>query len=239
MACNVYEDVHALRGLLETSSQFFDELFIVHAGPGGAYSKDGTIELCESFGAKIVFDDINNGYGIIRSRCIHDHGCEWGMILDADERFFPLLPVLNCEGNETWDLGNPARRPNLSIHPTGEVLNQGQKLRQLISDPNLQAITSIRRHWLDFSLKNPSQNWFHIPDYQRRIARNKPEIQYNPGVKMHEQFQGASNIAEPNSHHGIFHDHYHCFFRKAFPGSKEFNEQNYSRLGRGEPMQIK
>ena len=73
MSCNVYNDVIALRGLLEMSSEYFDELFVVHSGPNGAYSTDGTIELCEQFKVKLVFDDIDKGFGVIRSRLIHEH----------------------------------------------------------------------------------------------------------------------------------------------------------------------
>ena len=37
---NVYNDVVAMRGLLETASQYFDEIFVVHSSPGGVYSND-------------------------------------------------------------------------------------------------------------------------------------------------------------------------------------------------------
>lgn len=240
MSCNVYNDAIAMRGLLETASQYFDELFVVHSGVNGAYSTDGTIELCEQFKVKLVFDDISNGFGVIRTRLIREHGCEWGMILDADERFNPIMPQLTCEGNATWDIGNPLVRPNLTIKRGDNINIQGYALKEIIQNDTLMAVRTIRRHWLDFTHKNPTQNWSLIPDYQLRIVRNVPEINYISDIKMHERLIDGRTGADPVYNVGdepmFFHDHYHPFFRIAFPGTKEFNEQNYRRLEQGEDM---
>lgn len=238
MSSNVYNDAIALRGLLETASQYFDELFVVHSGPNGAYSTDGTIELCEQFKVKLVFDDIDNGFGVIRSRLIHEHGCEWAMILDADERFHPTMPQLICEGDATWDIGNPLVRPNLTVTHGPDINVQGYALKEIIKNDQIMAIKTIRRHWMDFTLKNPTQNWSLIQDYQLRTVRNVPEINYISNVKMHERILDATTGMEPvhnaNDELVIFHDHYHPFFRNNYPGTKQFNEQNYQRLERGE-----
>lgn len=242
MSCNVYNDVIALRGLLETSSQYFDELFVVHSGPNGAYSTDGTIELCEQFKVKLVYDDIDKGFGVIRSRLIHEHGCEWAMILDADERFNPIMPQLNCEGDDSWDLGNPLVRPSLTVTNGPNVNIQGYTLKEIIQSNDLMAVRTIRRHWMDFTHKNPTQNWNLIPDYQLRIVRNVPEIKYVSDIKMHERLMDSRTGQDPlhitNDELLIFHDHYHPFFRNNYPGTKQFNEQNYNRLERGEKMII-
>ena len=37
LCCNVYQDAAPLRGLLETGSRYFDDIYIIHSGPGGAY----------------------------------------------------------------------------------------------------------------------------------------------------------------------------------------------------------
>lgn len=240
MCCNVYNDVAALRGLLETSAPFFDNLFVVHSGPGGARSTDGTIELCEQFGATIVFDDMQRGFGAIRSRLIHDCGCTWAFILDADERFHPTLPVMHCEGTESF----PAvAAPVLSTFDKDEVCAQGTMLRELIAHPETMAVMSIRRHWFDFSRRRPTQNWLRIPDHQLRIVRNVPEIEYETGKVMHERLldtrmnpPGDPRHAKASEVWGPFHDHYHCFFRNARPGSKEFNERNYLLMEKGEAM---
>jgi len=229
MCCNVYNDAPALRGLLETSARFFDELFVIHSGPGDARSTDGTIELCEEFGVRLVFDDIQKGFGVIRSRLIHDHGCEWGMILDADERFFPMLPEMDCGGDP------------LRAIPRGLPCHQGETLRRVISDPRAMAIRTTRRHWHDFSMTRPTQNWFEDRDHQLRIVRNVPEIGYEPDRKMHERLIDSRTGRDPafyeqDDYLGPFHDHFHMHFRKSQPGKKEANEQNYSRLERGETM---
>lgn len=235
---NVYNDVIALRGLLETASGYFDELFVVHSGPNGAYSTDGTIELCEQFKVKLVFDDIDKGFGVIRSRLIHEHGCEWGMILDADERFNPIMPQLTCEGDATWDIGNPLVRPNLTVTNGPNINIQGYGLKDVIQNNDLMAVRTIRRHWMDFTHKNPTQNWNLIPDYQLRIARNIPEVKYVSDIKMHERLIDTRTGEDPlhiiDNSLLIFHDHYHPFFRNNYPGTKQFNEQNYQRLERGE-----
>ena len=243
MSCNVYNDAIALRGMLETSAQYFDELFVVHSGPNGAYSTDGTIEICEQFKVKLVFDNLDNGFGVIRSRLIHEHGCEWAMILDADERFHPTMPYLTCEGNATWDIANPLERPDLTVIKNGSILIQGYALKDIIQNDSLMAVRTTRRHWLDFTHKNPTQNWNIINDYQLRIVRNVSEINYISDVKMHERIIDSRTGTEPAFHSSdeavFFHDHYHPFFRNNFPGTKQFNEQNYQRLERGEKTIIK
>lgn len=238
MSCNVYNDAVAMRGLLETASQYFDELFVVHSGPNGTYSTDGTIELCEQFKVKLVFDDIDNGFGVIRSRLIHEHGCEWSMILDADERFNPAMPQFICEGDATWDIGNPLVRPNLTVTNSPEISIQGYALKEIIKNDMIMSVRTIRRHWMDFTNKNPTQNWNLIPDYQLRTVRNVPEVKYVSDIKMHERLIDTRTGQDPlhiiSDELLIFHDHYHPFFRNSFPGTKQFNEQNYQRLERGE-----
>jgi len=236
MCCNVYNDAAALRGLLETAAPFFDNLFVVHSGPGGARSTDGTIELCEHFGATIVFDDMQRGFGAIRSRLIHDCGCAWAFIMDADERFHPTL--MHCEGVESYP-AMPA--PNLSTFDKEEICTQGALLRELIARPELMSILSTRRHWFDFTRRRPTQNWLLNPDPQLRIVRNLPEIRYVTEKMMHERLIDERTGENPKHqiadlYAGPFHDHYHCFFRNARPGSKEFNERNYLLMERGEAM---
>lgn len=240
LAMNVYNDAAALRGALETGSRFFDQIFIVHSGPGGAYSTDGTIELCEQFGARIVFDDINKGYGVIRTRCIHESGCTFTAVLDADERFFPELPVLHCEGMDYWLPGR--EKPNLSVHIREGVVRQGDLVRALMGMKHIMAIRQTRRHWYDFTMRTPCRNWIQDdPDHQLRIIRNVPEIHYKSDVKMHEKIWDDRTNNEPvyscqDVYLGPFIDHFHTFFRLAKPGHKEFNERNYARLQKGKKM---
>lgn len=238
LCCNFYNDAAALRGLLESGSRYFDNLFFINSGPGGAFSTDGSIELIESFGGTVVYDDIQKGYGAIRTRLIHDCGCEWAFILDADERFYPQLPVLHCEGTESYPQ-TPA--PKLVVTERNEVCNQGEFLKRLISDPGHMSVRTTRRHWFDYSMRKPSQNWLDNRDHQLRIVRNHPEIGYQKDRVMHERLLDNRTGKDPvyaaqDDYKGPFHDHFHLFYRRAQPGKKEFNEQNYSRLERGEKM---
>lgn len=232
LATNVYNDAIALRGLLETASQFFDNLFIIHSGPGGKYSEDGTIELCESFGIKPVFDDMNRGFGAIRTRLIHDCGCDWAMIMDADERFYPTMNVITCEGSDRYP--NPPD-PKLKVTKHKDIINQGAHIKNQINNPELMAIRASRRHWFDFSMTRPSENWQTIFDHQLRIVRNHQRIHYT--LSMHEALIDGRTGTTPkflmqDPVGGPFFDHFHLFFRKARPGHKEQNEEYYKSYDR-------
>lgn len=238
LCCNVYQDVHALRGLLETGARYFDNLFIIHSGPGGAFSTDGTIELCEKMGCTLVFDDIQRGFGTIRTRLIHGCGCAWAFILDADERFYPQLPVMVCEGFEHYPQN---LNPKLTVTHKPDVIDQGAHVRNLISNPQIMALRTTRRHWFDFTMKKAAQNWLNNRDHQLRIVRNLPEIGYERDRVMHERLLDTRTGKDPvyaaqDDMGGPFHDHFHLAYRNAYPGSKEWNEENYSRLSRGETM---
>lgn len=237
-AINVFNDAAALRGLLEQCVYYFDNIYVIHSSPGMKPSTDGTIELLEEFGIKPVMADMNDGYGKIRTRLIHECGEEWAFILDADERFFPALPIMRCMGDERYP---EVANPHLKVVHDRSLIYQGQHVKHLITLPHLDAIKTIRRHWFDFSMKRPAENWTTRLDWQLRIVRNRPEIGYRSEVKMHEQIIDSRINDVPvhysaDIHGGPFHDHFHLHYRRAFPGRKEANEQNYHRLASGEPM---
>lgn len=241
LACNVYQDAHALRGLLETGASYFDNIFIIHAGPGGAYSTDGTIELCEKFGATLVFDDIQKGYGVIRTRLIHECGCGWAFILDADERFFPQMKAMEPHGDVDWKGPGDPTVPDTTVTVKKDVIDQGDHVRHMIAKPHIMAIRTTRRHWMDFTMRRPTMNWWRNHDHQLRIVRNLPEIGYVKDRLMHERMVDTRtgkdpNFAEEDPIGGPFHDHFHMAFRNAYPGTKERNERNYHRLTHGEKM---
>lgn len=244
LGCNVYNDAHAVRGLLESSARYFDNLFFIHSGPGGAYSTDGTIEIIQKFGATIVFDDIQKGFGHIRSRLIHECGCEWCFIMDADERFYPQINAMECSGDTEWKGPSDPNEPQFTVTVKRDVIDQGAHVKNLIQNPETMALRSTRRHWMDFSMRRPTQNWLKNRDHQLRIVRNHPDIAYVTNVVMHERLIDARTGKDPrfvmqDDMGGPFHDHFHMAFRRAYPGSKEWNEQNYARLSRGEPMETK
>lgn len=239
-ACfNVFNDAPALRGALECASGYFDNIFVIVSPPGGEKNKDAeTCDLLREFGIEPKFGDIQEGFGVIRSRLIHECGCEWAFLLDSDERFFPSQPILRCEGSERYP---DIQHPILKVTRQQDLIYQGQHVRELIKDSRYDAIKTIRRHWQDFSMRRPAENWETIKDYQLRIVRNTDRISYRTDVRMHERIWDCRTNGEPKHYTadpvgGPFHDHFHVFFRRARPGHKEENERRYDRLAKGESM---
>lgn len=116
LVANVYNEVNALPGWLETHLPFFDDVRVLHAGPQGAYSDDGTIELLQKWRVPTEFCAIDQGFGVVRTMAVRMSPCDWVVVLDADERFYPRLNVMTCEGESTpaatvdsllYDYGNP------------------------------------------------------------------------------------------------------------------------------------
>jgi len=116
IVCNLYNECNSLPGWLEAATAFADDVRVLHAGPGGAKSDDGTIEILEKWKIPIEYGSIDEGFGVVRTRAIRMSPCEWVMVLDADERFHQFLPVLTCSGESTpsaevdrllYDYGNP------------------------------------------------------------------------------------------------------------------------------------
>ena len=232
-AVNVYQDNYALPGLLENASRFFDDIFIIHAGPAGKKSTDGTIETIEKWGIKHVFDDMAHGFGVIRTRLIHGSSTEWVMILDADERFNPVCPVISCEGSEQYP---DVPMPNLTTTIHEPIFDQGSLLKEKINAGGFDAIRTLRRHWFDFSWKRPCQNFQTGLDWQLRIVRNLPHIGFAPGRKMHELLTNLSTgggvhvFGNDDTTKTFFHDHYHCWFKPMESGNNAEDMQTYRLL---------
>ena len=98
LVANVYQEANALPGWLETHLPFFDDVRVLHTGPQGAYSTDGTIELLEKWNIPVHFGAIDEGFGIIRTKAVRSSPCDWVMVLDADERFYPVHCKMICSG---------------------------------------------------------------------------------------------------------------------------------------------
>lgn len=230
MACNVYNECNAIHGLLESASQFFDELYFLHCGPGGAYSNDGTIETIRKWGARIEFDSIDSGFGAIRTKLVHQSRTDWVMILDADERFYPMVPLLDVEGVEKYpDVKVPNTR---ALNPRWH--NQGEQLRRLMDGP-WDVIRTSRRHWFDHTWTRPCQNWHDIADWQARVIKNNGTIGFDQNVKMHEQIRhlrgGHVNMWQGNAKDdGPYHDHFHCFYKPMEPEQRKHDIAIYDAL---------
>lgn len=236
LGINFHNDSQAMRGLLEQAVSYFDNIYALDASPSGKFSTDGSVELLNSFGVKPVLDDINKGFGYIRTKLIHDCGCDWVMIMDCDERFYPTINVMTCEGTDRY----PAQpEPNLIVTKHPDIINQGAHLKNQIQNPELMAIRATRRHWFDFTMTKPAENWMRVLDHQLRIVRNHAQIHYT--LNVHERLVddrtgNTPRFLEQDPLGGIFYDHFHLQFRKSQPGHKEHNEAQYQRLERGEKM---
>lgn len=239
LGINFHNDAAAMRGLLELGSSYFDNIYALDGSPDGRFSDDGSCELLESFGVKPILEDMNQGFGAIRTKLIHDCGCEWVMIMDCDERFHPTIQVMTCEGTDRYP--NPLD-PKLTVTKTPDLINQGAHVKNQIKNPELMAMRFTRRHWFDFTMTKPAENWNLIWDHQLRCVRNHPKIHYT--LHMHEAIIDdrtgkTPKFLEQDPIGGPHLEHMHLFFRRTQPGHKEENEQRYARLSRGERMVVK
>jgi glycosyltransferase involved in cell wall biosynthesis len=238
LVANIYQEVNALPGWLETHLPYFDDVRVMHAGPGGMYSTDGTLELLQKWRIPVSFCSIDKGFGAVRTETLRLSPCDWVMLLDADERFFPLHREINCTGVGTphaevdrilqsYDLRDPkkvvdwdciARLGDGLVVKHGDCYNQGQLLRRMLgSDPEIDAISTFRRHWHDIGMRRPTQHWYFEPDWQLRIVRNDSAIGFNPNTRMHEHIVGVKNTVRADLPRGPFFDHFHFTFKRMEP----------------------
>ncbi len=259
LVANVYNEVNALPGWLETHLPYFDDVRVTNAGPQGKHSDDGTIELLKRWNVPIDFDTIDDGFGAVRTRAIRRSPCDYVMLLDADERFYPLHRVMVCTGQSTppsevdailqtydfrdlkamhsnWEnIGRLGADLRVDFREDNrEVYNQGAQLRDVLENYQPDAVLSVRRHWHDFSFRRPTQNWHEVPDWQLRIVRNDPSIYFDPSVRMHERLEGAANVFRADPTRGPFMDHFHFTFKRMEPEQRAMDVRIYDAVHRGE-----
>lgn len=116
IVANVYNEANALPGWLESATSFADWVGVMHAGPGGVKSDDGTLEILEKWRIPVEFCVIDDGFGVVRTKTLRMCPCDWIMLLDADERFHRLINIMTCSGESTppevvdallYDYSNP------------------------------------------------------------------------------------------------------------------------------------
>jgi glycosyltransferase involved in cell wall biosynthesis len=255
LVANIFNEANALPGWLETHLPFFDDVRVMHAGPQGEYSTDGTMEILEKWKVPVAFCSIDGGFGVVRSRTLRMSPCDWVMLLDADERFFHTHRVMTCMGEstppseadailQTYDFRDlKTMIPNwenvsrlgadLRVH-LGTAYNQGILLRDKVETGGYDAIVTIRRHWHDFSFKRPTQNWHTDPDWQMRLVRNHPSIFFDPSTRMHERLVGAERVIRASHEHGPFFDHFHFTFKRMEQDQRSHDVKIYDTIHRGE-----
>lgn len=254
LVANVYNEANALPGWIETHISFFDDIRVLHAGPQGEYSNDGTLEILKKWNIPVEFCAIDDGFGVVRSKALSMSPCDYVMLLDADERFYPIHRSLQCSGQSTphcevdailqtydfrdlktmipnWE--NIKRLgANLNVD-IGATFDQGAWLRELINGEQPDAIITIRRHWHDFSFRRPTQNWHTDPDWQMRLVRNDSSIMFDRNTRMHERLIGASKTFRGNDVLGPFFDHFHFTFKRMEQEQRAHDVRVYDAIHEG------
>ena len=254
LVCNLFNECNALPGWLETHLSFFDDVRAYHAGPSGLHSVDGTLDILKKWDIPVKFGSIDSGFGNVRTEALRWSPCDWVVILDVDERLFPVHRVLTCQGEPTsrqdadvilggYDTRDPMRGPdweaiarlgaNLRVE-RGDVIDQGAWLREIINTGNHDAVVTIRRHWHDIGMKHPTQSWAMEPDWQLRCVRNDPSIYFDPSTRMHERLIGVNRVFYADLVRGPFFDHFHFHFKKMEPAQRAHDVDTYDRIHRGE-----
>lgn len=234
LAVNFYREPNTLPGLLENASRFFDDMLFISAPPSGAAPDDESIAIIEKWGARIIHSSIDDGFGVIRTKCIHESSTEWVMITDCDERIFPWLPVyaLHGAGRYPDDL-NPA----LSVGIAESSFNQKARLREMLEHEcrSADSIRLSRRHWMNWSMTQPCQRWDDYPDWQLRLMRNRPYIGYQSMTKMHERAIDTRTGVDPiyatgDTIRGPFFDHFHVPAKAMEPEQRAEDIRTYDSL---------
>ena len=234
-ACNFYNEGNALHPFLENVTRFFDDVLLIHTPPEGRVD-DESVDIAKKWGVKLLFDNIEKGYGKIRTDLIHKSTTEWVMIMDADERFYPELPLLSCQGEEAYP-EHPY--PNLSVSVVAACYSQAELLKSMMqyADGGL-AIRTCRRHWMDTTMRHPCQNWLIRPDWQLRIIKNDKNVGYDPKIRMHEQLLDFRTGKTPKHvtasvEKSLYHDHFQITYKGMEQEQLEEDRRIYESLQSG------
>lgn len=234
LAVNFYREPNTLHGLLECASRFFDDLLFVSAPPSGAAPDEESISIIEKWGARIIHTNIDAGFGVVRSICLHESSTEWVMITDCDERFFPTIPVFAIHGTGQYPQ-DPI--PNLSVGIRNPAFAQGDRLRKMIENECLQAdaVRLSRRHWMDWKMSRPCEDWTKRFDWQLRVLRNRSYIGYDPSILMHERCVDSRTGRDPtyatgDTDTGPFIDHFHVPAKMMEPEQRAEDIRIYDAL---------
>jgi hypothetical protein len=237
LAANFYREPHALPGFLQmATSGYFDDVVMVSSPPSDAKPDDESIALVEKAGVRLVHTTIDAGYGVVRTRCIRESQAEWTLILDCDERFTPVVPLLRCHGTEGYP---QVKNPKLTVEVVQEAFDQGALLKEHLAKcaKETMAFRFSRRHWFGApgDLTKPCQNWQLIPDWQLRLVRNSPFLFYSPERKMHEHLKYSRTFEEPSWGTGEgdtipYVDHFHFHFKNLDPEGRKLAVATYEKL---------
>lgn len=237
LAVNFYREPNTLPGLLECASRFFDDLLFVSAPPTGAPPDDESIAIIEKWGARIIHTNIDAGFGVVRTTCLHQSSTEWVIISDCDERILPCLPLYACHGTGRYP-DDPI--PNLSVGIAASCFNQGDRIRHMLEHEcrEADAIRFCRRHWMNWGMTRPCQDWNVYPDWQLRCLRNRPFIGYESGTRMHERCRDFRTGKDPiyatgDVSRGPFFEHFHVPAKAMEPEQRKEDIAIYDAIHEG------
>ena len=252
LVANLYQEANALPGWLETHTPYFDDVRVLHAGPRGEYSNDGTIEILQKWGIPTEFCAIDDGFGVVRTRALRMSPCDYVMLLDIDERFYATHKILHCAGEpdpqaiidwilQSYDYSGTnlpnwenisKLGQNLRVE-VGAVYDQGSRLRELLEMWTFDAVAVIRRHWHDLAMTRPTQDWKQLPDWQMRLVRNHSSIYFAQDTRMHERLEGANKVIRADSVRGPFFEHFHFHFKRMEPEQRRMDIKIYDAIHSG------
>ncbi|KKL70112.1 hypothetical protein LCGC14_2108180 [marine sediment metagenome] len=220
-----------LPGWFEAHQGLAEEFLLVDTG-----STDNTIEIGERWKAHIRRQDIEQGFDVVRTYCIteaRELGCEWVIILDADERLYRILPEFTLVEEPTeidmttlWPAGGSApTHCKYEAVQTGAYYNQHDIIRGLLEDPFCVAYNTRRRHWFDLEMRRPCQPWCPVPgtetegidDWQRRFCRTDKDLKFIR--KVHEWLRRPDG-GEPEpilDAEQVYFDHFHVPAKAIYP----------------------
>lgn len=219
VAATFRDESNALPGFLEMATRFFDNVFLADCSMDMTPSTDGSLEIIQKWGLPHPpLWDLSQGFGAVRSQLVHSSPTDWTVIMDIDERMHVTLPVMTCEGEESYP---DFAAPNLKVALSDETYNHREVMTEAIMEAErlkLKAVRFCRRHWFDMSLKRPTQNWMINRDYQLRCMKSRSGIGFTTIPKMHERAFDFSLKREPgfvgdDNTYGPFIEHHHCHFK--------------------------
>lgn len=231
-----HAEKNALPGFLESAAQFFDEIVMISAPPPGTPHCEESIAIINKFGGKVILGSVEQGFGVLRTRCIRESSCDWVAILDCDERLPMVRNTMTSHGSEKYP-ENP--NPNVNVIK-GQPFDQGRMLRSIIDSCDDQlAIVLPRYHFMEFSLKKAAQCFCTNKDYQCRVVKNSEFVAFKPERKMHEHIIDVRTNQEPNMFRQNPHEreiaifHFHVPFKKQEPEQNAEDMRTYKALDSG------
>lgn len=218
IASTFRDEANALSGYLESASKLFDHIMLVDCSMDLSQSTDGSLDIIRKWGLPDPPRwSLADGFGAVRNQLVQTCPTDWVIIADIDERISGVTSELTCAGEDRYPAVD---KPNLIV-TKGAMYDHFQLIVDKIRDADRtgrKAVRFQRRHWFDFSMERPCENWNAIKDYQLRCMKCRSGIGYTTIPRMHEKAWDHSTQMDPHyipdeDIRGPFFDHYHCHFK--------------------------